>query len=327
MHTGRLALAFAFWVAACTDAEPPAGEETGTGSTGGDETTGTGDPCASVVCEAWEVCEAGVCGLAAGRCIEASDCDGELLCDDDHQCVTACDLLDCPAEATCEEEGGMAWCVCGGGLFANGGQCVEEILFALPMDNPDGTLINGVIGFDNDAEPGSSALDCVNYAGEPFPACYDDHRGSDFILLGGFTQMDRGSAAVLAAADGVVVDTHDGEFDRCALNLSTQQVECEDGGPVTPSNRIEVEHADGGRTHYLHLKEDSITVAIGDRVTCGQPMALVGSSGNSSLPHLHFTVELPDGTRIDPYAGPFSSENTRWVKQDGVFELPSPNCQ
>lgn len=218
-------------------------------------------------------------------------------------------------------------CVCDDGLFANAGKCVDRILFALPMANPDASLIGEVIGFDNDPLPGESDLDCLSYDGMPFPRCYDDHTGTDFLLRGGFTTMDDGSADVFAAADGEVVFVHDGEFDRCALNLQAAAVQCEDGGPVTPPNEITVLHDDGVSTRYLHLMKDSIVVAEGDRVTCGQPMAKVGSSGNSSAPHLHFMVLGTDGIAVDAYAGRYSHPETYWAEQNGVDVLPWEACQ
>ncbi|HWB80791.1 MAG TPA: M23 family metallopeptidase [Nannocystaceae bacterium] len=229
----------------------------------------------------------------------------------------------CPEHAQCLDDA----CVCDEGFFANAGKCVDRVLFALPMENTDASLIGEVLGFDNDLRPGTSLIDCVSHDGQPYPACYDDHSGTDFLLRGGFTTMDNGSADVFAAADGEVVFVHDGEYDRCALNLQAQMVQCEDGGPVTPPNEITVRHDDGISTRYLHLKKDSILVAEGDRVACGQAMALVGSSGNSSAPHLHFEVHDQDDNPVDAYSGRFSHPETYWVEQVGANDLPGAACQ
>jgi murein DD-endopeptidase MepM/ murein hydrolase activator NlpD len=216
---------------------------------------------------------------------------------------------------------------CEAGTYPNAGKCVDRILFALPMENEDGSLISDVVGVDNDPEVGRSDLDCVSHEGSPFPSCYDDHDGTDFILAGGFATMDDGSAGVFAAAEGEVVLVHDGEFDRCALDIAAASVVCEDGGPVTPANRITIQHADGTSTRYLHLMKDSILVAEGDHVACGQLLARVGSSGNSSMPHLHFSVHDVDGNAVDPYAGPGSQPETLWALQDGAHGLPGAACQ
>ena len=48
-----------------------------------------------------------------------------------------------------------------------------------------------------------------------------------------------------------------------------------------------------------HLKQDSATVKPGDSVVTGQPLALVGNSGNSSEPHLHIQIKV--GGRADDW--------------------------
>jgi murein DD-endopeptidase MepM/ murein hydrolase activator NlpD len=39
-----------------------------------------------------------------------------------------------------------------------------------------------------------------------------------------------------------------------------------------------------------HLRRGSVTVATGDRVTEGQQLGVIGNSGNTLAPHLHFQV-------------------------------------
>ncbi len=55
-------------------------------------------------------------------------------------------------------------------------------------------------------------------------------------------------------------------------------------------NQIVINHGNGVKTRYAHLYSGSISVSSGDRVTAGQPIARVGSTGNSTGPHLHFEV-------------------------------------
>lgn len=61
---------------------------------------------------------------------------------------------------------------------------------------------------------------------------------------------------------------------------------------------VEIEHGNGYITRYAHNK--TLTVAKGDRVRKGQQIALMGSTGRSTGPHVHFEVLL-DGKTVNPY--------------------------
>lgn len=60
---------------------------------------------------------------------------------------------------------------------------------------------------------------------------------------------------------------------------------------------VEVRHADGYVTRYGHNSE--ILVAAGDLVTQGQPIALMGSTGRSTGPHVHFEIAR-NGKTVNP---------------------------
>ena len=205
-------------------------------------------------------------------------------------------------------------------------------LFRFPAEDPDGSLFLAapVFHVDHDGVPADGSLSqisCLNYAGQGFPGCYGDHDGSDFMLSGGFATMDAGSASVVAAADGVVVEVHDGEYDRCHASIAAIPnggIDCA-GNPIR-ANRVSIRHADGIVSEYLHMMRESVAVEVGQRVRCGERLGLVGSSGRSSAPHVHFEVHDADGALLDPFAGPVTGPESLWVEQDGPFGLPAQTC-
>lgn len=84
---------------------------------------------------------------------------------------------------------------------------------------------------------------------------------------------------------------------------------------------IEVSHGNGYSTLYAHLNSQS--VKVGQKVTQGQKLGTVGSTGNSSGPHLHFEVKH-NGTVVRPN---FIEGSVKYyaASKDG-YTLTSKNC-
>ena len=108
-------------------------------------------------------------------------------------------------------------------------------------------------------------------------------------------------AEVLAVGDASVSDVRDGipENDPTkperAVPITLETV----GG-----NYVILDLGGGRFAFYAHLQPGSIRVRVGDRVKRGQVLALLGNSGNSDAPHLHFHVadaNSPLGAEGLPY--------------------------
>ncbi len=138
-----------------------------------------------------------------------------------------------------------------------------------------------------------------------------NHQGTDFYLWPfAWNKMAAGDITIVAAAGGVIVGRDDGHPDQsCSFNSNRW-------------NAVYVRHDDGSVAWYGHMKRGSLTSkGIGATVTAGEYLGRVGSSGNSTGPHLHF--ELYSGGRlVDPYAGscnPLDS-GSWWASQPNYYD-------
>lgn len=102
------------------------------------------------------------------------------------------------------------------------------------------------------------------------------HTGID--ISGGAVGRSINGAPIVAAADGTVVYAgYRGGYGNCTI----------------------IDHGNGVTTLYAHQQTGSFRVSNGDRVTRGQAIGRVGSTGMSTGPHLHFEVRI-NGTPVDP---------------------------
>ena len=72
-----------------------------------------------------------------------------------------------------------------------------------------------------------------------------------------------------------------------------------------------LQHSDGTVTRYGHI--NSWTVQVGQRVFAGDQIATIGNRGNSTGPHLHFSVLLGGSNATDPAS---------WLASRGVSMGP-----
>jgi len=109
---------------------------------------------------------------------------------------------------------------------------------------------------------------------------------------------------VVAVADGEVVFIQNGLPDDNALlkqmdesdeaynaRLAMVQLKFLKENPYhAAGNYIVLRHSGNEYSHYAHLKQGSIKIKKGDQVKQGQVIGAVGHSGNSTEPHLHFSI-------------------------------------
>lgn len=159
--------------------------------------------------------------------------------------------------------------------------------FALPLDCDfqEACLVQHYV--DRDPTEGARDYRCGGNT-------YDSHQGSD-LRLRTWAAMIQG-VPVLAAAGGIVRKAEDGAPDR----LSDPQDPGESLAEIN-GNHLVIDHGAGWQTQYNHLRRNSLKVRSGDRVERGQMLGLVGLSGASNFPHLHFTVIFKSRV-LDPFS-------------------------
>ena len=108
---------------------------------------------------------------------------------------------------------------------------------------------------------------------------------------------------ILAPGHGRVVAAHDGQPDHLARRspltllayLVTQGSRLRSGLNAIVGNHVILAlNEEGPFVVLAHLREGSVQVDIGDKVSMRQPIATCGNSGNSTQPHVH--VQVMDST-------------------------------
>ncbi|HPF36561.1 MAG TPA: peptidoglycan DD-metalloendopeptidase family protein [Candidatus Krumholzibacteria bacterium] len=139
-----------------------------------------------------------------------------------------------------------------------------------------------------------------------------NHQGTDiFTWPFSWHKMDDDDVEVVAAAPGVILQKSDGNYDRqCGFGTGNW-------------NAVYVQHADGSVAWYGHMKNGSLTAkTVGQSVAAGEFLGVVGSSGNSTGPHLHLELYDPAGNLADPWAGACNSLNPTswWLDQPPYYD-------
>lgn len=136
-----------------------------------------------------------------------------------------------------------------------------------------------------------------------------NHAGVDYFLWPfSWRMMDAAVIEIIAAAPGTIIHKIDGYNDRsCEGNYSASW------------NAVYVQHGDGTVAWYGHMKNGSVTTkAVGQPVAAGEYLGLVGSSGFSSGPHLHFELRSSNAsgaTIYEAHSGACQTSPGLWAVQ------------
>jgi len=145
-----------------------------------------------------------------------------------------------------------------------------------------------------------------------YHAAYVDQRFADDIVIihpdGSMCSGDCKTPAdfyafgqsVFADANGKIALAVD-QYDDNAINAPST-------ANPPQGNSVVIDHGNGEFSMYAHLKRGSVQVKTGDAVKAGQQIALVGNTGNSPIPHLHYHLQTT-GTWLngDGLPMPFAS--------------------
>jgi murein DD-endopeptidase MepM/ murein hydrolase activator NlpD len=174
------------------------------------------------------------------------------------------------------------------------------------------------------AIPEEFALDIAKIGESGLSHKGDGTRFDDYYAYG---------ADVLAAADGRVIKTaNDQPEDPSAMQrpnetqedyfarLQKEQGErLAKGLTAITGNYVMIDHGKNEYSLYAHLQPGSVRVHVGDQVKAGDVIGKLGSSGNSTEPHLHFHVcDKPDPLMCAGIPVNFSNVTIQWA------DLPRP---
>lgn len=123
------------------------------------------------------------------------------------------------------------------------------------------------------------------------------HEGNDYI----HDDASEAEVDVAAAAAGEVVYVRTGCPESSLFSSNTSVRECGSGW----GNHVVVHHGGLTFTRYAHLSHGQVFVEVGDQLSRGDVLGVMGNTGRSETRHLHFELGYTTDT-IDPCGGSWS---------------------
>ncbi|RPI68290.1 MAG: M23 family metallopeptidase, partial [Ignavibacteriales bacterium] len=202
-------------------------------------------------------------------------------------------------------------------LTAQGKLIIQKsaaVSFSWPLQHASNLNDYSYYGISNFIDHNPNFQQLLDYTGGT--RTYDlqgyNHKGTDvFTWPFGWYKMDNSQVEIVAAADGVIIGKDDGNDDRsCGFGAGNW-------------NAVYLSHADGSESWYGHMKKNSLTTKnVGSTVTAGEYLGVVGSSGNSTGPHLHLEIYDVANNLIDPWFGSSNPTivSSWWENQKPYFD-------
>ena len=188
---------------------------------------------------------------------------------------------------------------------------IAHPLFIWPVRKSSTVAYHEVWTISNYVDQDTASGSILDYYGGS--RTYDGHRGTDIALTPfRWKLQEENGAEIIAAAAGEIIQKSDGNQDKS----------CNTYRPGS-WNAVYIRHIDGSIAWYGHMKKESLTSKnVGEMVDQGEYLGIVGSSGWSTGPHLHFELWADDTYEnyIDPFFGP---ENI--LNDDSWWESQKPN--
>jgi hypothetical protein len=166
----------------------------------------------------------------------------------------------------------------------------EVPVFAPPLEGEGWLAVNGCCGPDGVHRSAVQSVDAKLYDSQRFAIDWMRIDADGQLVAGDPSEVENWvdyGAKVMAAADGEVIATLDGMKNNVPGKLpdpATITVKTVDG------NHVIIDHGNGFYSFYAHLQPGSVTVEVGDEVQTGDQLGLLGNTGNTSAPHLHFHI-------------------------------------